>query len=104
MIVEIEVFKNRFVMKYGGEAKTLIPEKPFSTNRILIGDFIAAENCLVAGAKEMRIRRFPPFLSFMRPVVHFFPKELNEGGLSPVEKRTLYELGFRIRAKEVVIQ
>lgn len=63
--------------------------QPFSTTRLLVGDFITAESFLRALIKEF----YPNSLFPLRIRILFQPMEKSEGGLSSVELRTLRDLG-----------
>ena len=103
MTIRIDVYRNRIIIHHRGESSEFVSLKPFTTTRLLIGDYLAARECLIRGFKDMGIRRyFYPFV-LMRPDIHFYPKEMCEGGFSPVEIRTFEELGFTLRASNVEI-
>ena len=65
-------------------------ESPFTTNRLLVGDFVEAESLLKACFKEV----LSPFVRFTRPRTIIHPLEMVEGGLSWVEHRVFRELAF----------
>jgi hypothetical protein len=75
------------------------PVSPFSTPRLLIGDFDPALELIRVLIKKVRSKRFlKPFLHVMLQ-----PLDLIEGGISPVEKRTLVELGLQSGAAAVFL-
>lgn len=100
MNVKIEIYRNKFIVTADGATKILVPRSPFTTTRLLVGNFIEAEECLRAGFKEMRLNSF---FRFLRPKVQMYPKEMTEGGLSGIEERVLYELGYSVGARSVEI-
>lgn len=100
MDVKVEIYRNKFIVYANGVSKILVPKSPFSTSRLLVGNFNEAEECLRKGFKEMRIRTFP---RFFKPKVHLHPKEMSEGGLCGVEQRVLYEIAYSAGAKSVEI-
>ncbi|HET8706761.1 MAG TPA: hypothetical protein VFM46_10710, partial [Pseudomonadales bacterium] len=93
----LAVSKNSFEITdlISGEKTYKVAEKPFSTQRLLVGDFAAAEASLGALLKQIKA---PPFRAL---IVH--PLEMNEGGLSIVEKRVLTEMALGAGASTVVI-
>ena len=68
---------------------SVTPEKPFTTQRVLVGNFLEAELAIRKAIFQVYPRniwlRPPPYI-----VVH--PLALTEGGLSPVERRALIEV------------
>jgi hypothetical protein len=74
-------------------------DAPFSTSRLLIGDFVAAADSLERAFRDVRYG--PRY--FSAPVVVMHPLELNEGGFSPVERRVLHELAAHAGGKRTVI-
>jgi len=74
---------------------------PFSTQRLLVGNFASAEACLTkainAVSKQLKKRQF------LAPRVLMHPREMVEGGLSEVEERVLRELGLSAGARRVEI-
>ncbi len=101
MNVKVEVYRNRFVVTAGGVARVFTPTSPFTTERLLVGDFASAEECLKRAFKEMRVRSF---FGLVYPDVLMCQKEMHEGGLSLVERRVLNELGMSAGGKRVEIQ
>jgi len=63
-------------------------QAPFSTRRLLVGDFLAANRCLTQALKEVNYG--PAYFAAPRVLMH--PVEMVDGGLSPVEERVLHEL------------
>lgn len=88
------------VISANGSSRTLTPKANFTTHRLLVGNFHEAEECLREGLKEIGVRGF---LRFRKPILHVFPKEMSEGGLSSIEQRVYRELGLCVGAKETVI-
>ena len=56
--------------------KTLIPESSYSTSRLLIGNFQAAETCLKNGLKDIGAMSF---LKVSKPAIKLHPMELSDG-------------------------
>jgi len=100
--VYIKVYENRFVLKLleeGSKPITIAPASPFSTARLLVGQFSAAEQALKLALKAMFAGRwFAP-----SPVVVIQPMEKIDGGLAEVEKRALHELALGAGARQAVV-
>lgn len=73
---------------------------PFTTSRLLVGDFVAFENLLRGAVKEVSNAGF----FSVPPRVVMQPLEMTEGGLAPIEERILKELAIGgARASKVVV-
>jgi hypothetical protein len=72
---------------------------PFTTARLLIGQFQAAESVLKRAVKEMSRGG----LFAVSPQVLIQPLEMIEGGLSEVEERVLREVAIGAGASKVVV-
>ena len=99
----IQVLENKFIIQVldNSESREIfLPEKNFTTKRLLVGDFSAAQDCL---SKAMK--RLAPKKLFTRKtaVVVMHPMEMYEGGLSEVEERILKELAYGSGATKVVL-
>lgn len=96
----VKVSRNRFeIVKVSGDLAVEIvssPE-PFSTSRLLIGEFSLAEHLLANGINKVLPGKF--FGS--RPAVLMHPLEMTEGGLSEVEARVLREIALGAGARKV---
>jgi hypothetical protein len=82
-----------------GRELRLQADPPFSSQRLLVADFAAAQRLLQRGIDKILPKRFlrlsqPPQL-LMQPL------ERLEGGLSQVEERILLELGLGCGARKV---
>lgn len=88
------------VLSANGLKKTIAPKSPFTTSRLLVGNFAVAEECLKDGLKEVGVRRF---LRFGKPVLHIYPKEMSDGGLCGIELRVLQELGMCVGARKTLV-
>jgi hypothetical protein len=97
----IQVFADHFVMRHleSGQTNILTPTKPYSSQRLLIGDFAQAETTLQKGIKTLFDGRF----TLVRPIILFHPKDKVEGGLSQVEENIFKELGMAAGARRSVI-
>lgn len=88
-------------MRLSSETKMIevIPDISFSTDRILIGNFDAASECLKKGLKELGNLG----LFSKRPSWHIYPKELVSSQLSQVEDRIFRELALSVGAAKVEV-
>ena len=98
----IKVRKNRFEAKdlsSNGNWEIIHPEHPFTTERLLVGTFSAAEPALTKLVKSITPRGF-----FKKsPQIVIQPMELVDGGLSEVEERIFKELAHGSGAHKVVL-
>lgn len=78
-----------------GETTRFTPATPFTSHRLLVGDFVAAESALLQLLKQIKA----PGLSTL--VIH--PLEMNEGGLCFVEQRALTEMALGAGARAAFI-
>lgn len=85
----LRIGENRMALRYieGQRSAEHSAADSFSTGRLLIGQFRAAERCLKQCAESLGGL---PVLS--RPVVVVHPLALVSGGLSEVEERSILEL------------
>lgn len=92
---DIQIFTNRMIVRNVGTGQSIVrvATRPFSSQRLLVGDLDAAEALLGDIIKDMegwkRFLRSPAKASFR-------PMEQNEGGLCPVEAQILADLGVRM--------
>ena len=99
----IQVLENKFIIQVldnNVSREIFLPEKNFTTKRLLVGDFSAAQDCL-----SKAIKRLAPKKLFTRKTaaVVMHPMEMYEGGLSEVEERILKELAYGSGATKVVL-
>ena len=99
--IYIQVYPNRFELRHieSAQSATVSAENPFTTERLLIGQFSQAQLVLNSGMKELNPRKW----LIMPPKVIIHPMEMTDGGLSEVEERILKELGMGAGARKVVI-
>ena len=97
----IRVSKNQIHVRdiHSKQRFTLEPEQPFSTTRLLVGEFTPFESCLRKSFKHVLPKRF--FSSAPSVLIH--ATEMNEGGLCEIEKRALHEAALGAGARKVVI-
>lgn len=97
----VRVYKNRFLitkLSGGGVETSFVPDQPFTTRRLLIGEFIPAETCLRRAVKEISgFRLFQP-----STVMILHPMDMMEGGASSVEKKVFLDLTFGAGARDVI--
>ena len=97
----VRVRKNQFRVRNLDSAAeaTFEAQPPFTTARLLIGQFSAAENLLRRALKET----VKGGLFAVSPQVLIQPLEMIEGGLSEVEERVLREVAMGAGASKVVV-
>ena len=99
--IYIKVSINRFDLRHieSGKIISISAVEPFTTERLLIGQFHSAEKALNDGIKQITGHR----LMASKPRVLIQPREKIEGGLSEVEERVLLEVATAAGAKEVKV-
>lgn len=100
-VIYVRIYKNRFLLRYIQDQKNLnlTASQPFTTNRLLVGEFTAAEKLLKEGVKAlMRGKLFVP-----SPLILMHPMEMAEGGLSQLEERAIQELGHGAGGRKVKV-
>ena len=98
----IKVRENRFEAKNlssNGNWETIHSKHPFTTERLLVGTFSAAEPALTKLVKSVTPRGFFK----IRPQIVIQPMELVDAGLSEVEERIFKELALGAGAFKVVL-
>ncbi|NVJ59493.1 MAG: 1-pyrroline-5-carboxylate dehydrogenase [Gammaproteobacteria bacterium] len=98
----VKVSKNKLVAKNlstNSSWQSITPEKPFTTDRLLVGTFSAAEPTLAQLVKKL----LPKGLLKKSPQILIHPVDMVEGGLSEVESRVFRELAFGAGACRVVL-
>jgi hypothetical protein len=86
----VTVRKNRLTVRdvHTGKILSETVTPPFTTSRLLVGDFISASLALERLVKQLYGNPFPS----PRPRMVMHPLEMTEGGLCGVELRAFYEL------------
>lgn len=74
-------------------------EPPFTSHRLLVGDFTTAEKLLAGSVKELVGRSW----FALSPSILVHPVEMVDGGLSQVEERVFLELGYGARGRNVKV-
>jgi hypothetical protein len=97
----VKVFRNRLQVRQieAGREETRSATEPFTTKRLLIGQFNAAEALLNTIIKEL----YKDHWLKPSPVVVIQPMEMIEGGLSEVEHRVLMEVSSGAGARKVTV-
>ena len=88
----VRVKKNQFHVRHieSGKEATFDAQPPFTTTRLLIGEFGVADALLKRAFREMlKTKFFAP-----SPHVLMHPLEMLEGGLSEIELRILKEVAL----------
>ncbi len=93
-----DIFKISIVSEPSHE-QVFTSHQPFTTKRLLVGEFSIADQCLTNAVKAIVGKSFFP--KSVAIVVH--PQAMVEGGLSQIEDRILKELGLGAGAKKVVV-
>ena len=97
----IKVFKDKFIIRdiENDSVFTISAVKPFSSNRMLVGNFTNATSLLKNEVKK-NIKRswFTP-----SPLILIHAAEMAEGGLSEVEERAIRELAAEAGARKVFV-
>ena len=99
--VYVRIGRNQFRVRHieSGADATAVALTPFTTTRLLIGQFVAAEEALKAALKQIATGRlFTPAHSV---VMH--PLAMVEGGLSEIEERTLQEVAIGAGAGKAIV-
>ena len=81
----VKVFRDRMTiesLEVGGRPYEALPVQPFTTRRLLVGQFDVAEHCL-----QLILQ----------------PMEMTDGGLSQVEERVIMDMAYGAGAKRVLL-
>lgn len=99
--VYVKIYKNNFTVKNVDKNIEVVISAihPFTTTRLLVGEFNNAEKLLKETLKKM----FKGQWYAASPIIVIQPMEMIEGGLSPVEERVLRELAFGAGGRKVVV-
>jgi hypothetical protein len=95
-IYYVQIKKNSLTVKCAntGKSITLDASTPFSSKRLLIGEFTVAENLL-----KQAFSHFPK--SLLAPIAVMHPLELIDEKLSEVEEKVLREIALSAGVKQV---
>lgn len=99
--VYVKVWKNRLWARHIENALSgeVTVTKPFTTTRLLVGEFSVAE----AALKALVIRVSKTGLFSISPEVLIHPMEMVENGLSEVEERAFLELAYGSGARKAKV-
>jgi hypothetical protein len=97
----VRIKQDQFRIRHleSGEDRTVRADPPFTSQRMLVGDFTAAEHALKVSLKEISKGR----IFSVAPQVVIQPLEKMEGGLCEIEKRILHEIAMGAGASKVVV-
>lgn len=98
----VQVRKNVLRIRHieGNKEREFIPPTPFTTSRLLVGQFAAADALLRKAIKDMLSGRG---IFLVSPIMVMHPVEMVEGGLSEVEERVFIELAKGAGARKVFL-
>ena len=99
MIIKVDIYKDKMVLKTEGKSITVKPEEQYYSSRLLVGTFQPAVNCLKKGLEEIGSSGF----FSPKPTLTICAKEMADGGLSEIEERCFQELGHTVGAKKVEV-
>lgn len=99
--VYIRIAVNKLTVRHleSGKEVTRAGQPAFTSQRLLVGDFTAADRLLKEAMKEVLPRH--PFALAPLALVH--PLDMVEGGLSQIEQRVFTELALGARARKVKV-
>lgn len=99
--VYVQIYPNRFELRHIEKDRRVsaASAEPFSTPRLLVGEFGVAEAALRRGMRELH----RGVVMAPSPMVVMHPMAKTEGGLSSVEDRVLRELAESAGARDVLI-
>lgn len=99
--IYLQIRQNAFRLRHieSKKERDVTAHKPFTTSRLLVGQFQEAESLLRNAIKEFANGG----LFQVSPVIVLHPLEMVEGGLSEVEKRLYRELALAAGARSVFI-
>ena len=99
--VYVKIYKNKFVVKNIEKniEVVVIAANPFTSTRLLVGDFNNAEKLL----KEILKKLYAGHWLAPSPCIVMHPMEMVEGGLSSVEERVLMELAIGAGGRKVIV-
>jgi hypothetical protein len=99
--VYVRVLPNRFLLRHieSGRTASVDAMEPFTTRRLLVGEYAPAVDTLKRGLRELNYGI--PYLSDPIAVMH--PTSMVDGGLSGVEYRILFEIAEGAGAKRAEV-
>ena len=99
--VYVKVTRNQFWVRHIEQQKEAVETalEPFTTKRLLVGEFTTAEKFLRAAIKKVHEGKW----FSASPVVIIHPLEMIDGGLSQIEERAFMELAAGAGARKVMV-
>lgn len=99
--VYVRIDRNRMAVRCLETGRSVVrnADPSFSTARLLVGDFSAAESQLKVALREV----LGSSLLSARPTMVIQAADMTEGGLSPVELRIFKELGESAGAARAIV-
>ncbi|HDH12595.1 MAG TPA: 1-pyrroline-5-carboxylate dehydrogenase [Nitrospirae bacterium] len=97
--IYIKIYENRVYIRNIDDRKEieLSSTSPFTTERLLIGNFTVAQTLLIKGIKIVMGKKF------FVPIILMHPIEKIDGGLSQVEERVLKDLAIIVGAQKITL-
>jgi hypothetical protein len=98
----VKIYRNKFIIENVSEntvQRSFSPSMPFTTERLLVGEFSLAVEFLKNAIKSM----FANKLMLRKPAILLHPMEMISGGLCEVEHRLFQELALAAGGHKVVI-
>lgn len=97
----VQVRKNAFRLRHieSKRERELAAARPFTTTRLLIGQFTEADALLRRAIKEV----CGGGLFQVSPIIVIHPTDMVEGGLSEIEERAFQELARGVGARKVYV-
>jgi len=99
MDVKVDIYADKMVLTGNGRTVTVQPANPYSSQRLLVGTFTPAVDCVKNGLKQLGAIGFWQ----AKPRLTIIAKDRIEGGLSEIELRCLLEVGYSAGAKQVEV-
>lgn len=98
--VYVQVRRNAFRVRNASRNSevSVTAEAPFSTAKLLVGKFSAAEPVLAKAIKQVA-----KSLLGVGPIIVIHPMEMSEGGLSEVEDRVLRDVAEGAGGSKVIV-
>ena len=97
--IYVKIYENRIHIRNINDKKEieLTSTLPFTSERLLIGNFTVAQTLLTKGIKIVMGKKF------FAPLILIHPIEKIDGGLSQVEGRVLKDLAIIVGAQKAVL-
>ncbi len=99
MEVKVDIYADKMVFTGKSRVIKVEPASPYSSQRLLVGTFAPAVDCVKKGLKLLGATGFWQ----AKPKLTIVAKDRIEGGLSEIELRCLLEVGYSAGAKQVEV-